>query len=80
MMIVSLISAGAAAISAYCWVRAANIATPLPMAYLSGPPKDVEDAISNQSKWNGRAAWAASLTAVTQAIVAGEPVMKAWMN
>jgi hypothetical protein len=70
MIIISLkiLGACAAGASAFCWIRAALIRTPLPMAYLSGPPKEVSDRISNQSWWNAMAAWGAAVAAICQAL------------
>lgn len=60
-----------AGISALCWLAAALIATPLPTAYLSGPPKWVRDRITAQSWCNGVAAIFAMLTAICQAVLLG---------
>jgi hypothetical protein len=68
LSILKMIGALAAAVSAFCWIKAALIRTPLPMAYLSGPPKEVSDRIANRSWWNAMAAWSAALAAICQAI------------
>ncbi len=54
-------------ISGGCWIKAAAIKTPLPLAYLSGPPKKVVDQIESQSFWNGIAAWFAAGAVLGQA-------------
>jgi hypothetical protein len=67
-LVLKIVGALAAAISAFCWIKAALIRTPLPMAYLSGPPKEVSERIENQSWWNAMAAWSAAIAAICQAI------------
>jgi len=57
-----------AAVSGGCWMEAAAISTPLPMAWLSGPPKEVVDRIERQSRWNGIAAYFAAAAAFAQAM------------
>lgn len=54
--------------SGACWIKAASINTPLPMAYLSGPPQDVVQSIRDQSWWNGIAAWLAAAAVLAQAL------------
>jgi hypothetical protein len=63
-----IIGAIAAGVSAICWIKAALITAPLPMAYLSGPPKELANRIESQGHWNGRAAWAAALAALCHGI------------
>jgi hypothetical protein len=60
------VSALAALASGVCWIKAAWVETPLPMAYLSGPPKNVTDNVRHQSWWNGIAAWFAAGAALAQ--------------
>jgi len=60
----AIIAGGA---SGACWIKAASINTPLPMAYLSGPPADVAQRIRDQSWWNGIAAWLAAAAVLAQA-------------
>ena len=54
--------------SGACWIKAASINTPLPMAYPSGPPQDVVQKIRDQSRWNGIAAWLAAAAVLAQAL------------
>lgn len=48
-----------ALISAVLWFWSAKLRPVYPMAYLSGPPKEIVDAVNMQSKLN---AWAAVAT------------------
>jgi hypothetical protein len=68
MVVVQIIGALSAGVSAACWIKAASIETPLPMAWLSGPPREVVDRSRSQSWWNAMAAWAAAVVAICQAI------------
>ena len=70
-MTLSVASVGivSASLSAVSWMASALIPTPLPMAYLSGPPKWVEDRIKAQSWCNSVAAALAAVAAVCQAIL-----------
>jgi hypothetical protein len=54
--------------SGIAWVRAALIGTPVPRAWLSGPPREVAAQIERQSWWNGVAAWLAAGAAFAQAV------------
>jgi hypothetical protein len=54
--------------SAFCWVMAARIKTPLPMGYVSGPPTEVVRAVQSQSRWNALAAVFAAGTVLCQGL------------
>jgi hypothetical protein len=58
-----------AIVSAVCWTAAALIPTPIPLAWLDGPPKCVENRIRAQSWCNGAAAAFAAIAAICQAII-----------
>ena len=68
MLVIKILSAIAAVISAACWIRSALIVTPLPMAYLSGPATGVRDSLQQQSWWNAIAAGAAAVLLICQGI------------
>lgn len=59
------------ALSAVFWFWSAAIKTPLPMAYLSGPPSDVVRRINAQSRYNRIAAVLAGLAVLAQAASSG---------
>ena len=61
------IAIGTGYISAVCWLKSAKAKTPLPMAYVSGPPAEIVKQITYQSIWNKRAALFACSTAFLQA-------------
>ena len=43
--VLKIIGALAAGASAVCWITAALIRTPLPIAYLSGPPPEIAERV-----------------------------------
>jgi hypothetical protein len=70
LLVITLLTA---AISAVCWFWSARIRTPLPMGYLSGPPKEVVDRINKQSLLNAIAAASAGVAVITQGILSFLP-------
>lgn len=56
------------AISAVFWFWSAAIPSPLPLAYLSGPPKEVVDRLTLIGRLNTAAAASAGLSIALQAL------------
>jgi hypothetical protein len=64
---INAIGALAAAISAFCWIKAARISVPIG-SWWDGPPSEVAQMSRNQAWWNGMAAWAAAVVGISQAL------------
>lgn len=55
-------------LSAGLWIWASQLPAVYPVAYMSGPPKDIEDIVRKQSRLNAWAAVTTGLSVLLQAV------------